>query len=107
MQDEWLRACALSEMDDLTPIEVQIAGVDVLLVRVGEEVHAMPVHCPHMDESLAGGLFENESVTCLKHLWQWNIQTGEPIANAEMPLKKFPTRVDLGNVYVNAKSSTN
>lgn len=103
MEQVWSRVCALDEVSESIPMEIDVEGVDILLIRSGSEVHAIPALCPHMDERLSNGLCEGFSITCLKHLWQWDVRTGEPIANAELPLKKIPLKLVQGDVYIDSR----
>jgi toluene monooxygenase system ferredoxin subunit len=40
-------------------------------------------------------------LTCSKHLWQWDLNTGDPLGPAEKRLAVAPVRVENGKILVN------
>ena len=75
----WQRLCSAQEVatGGLTGIEIQ--GVKVLVTRVGDAFVAFPPLCPHMAEPLEiSGVCADGMLTCTKHIWQWELQSGEP-----------------------------
>lgn len=97
---EWNQACRLDELDDGELLERNVQGTDVLLIRSGDQVFACPALCPHMEEPLAHGFCDGHVLTCAKHLWQWDVTSGAPVALAEMPLRMYRTRLRDGHVFV-------
>jgi toluene monooxygenase system ferredoxin subunit len=39
-------------------------------------------------------------LTCTKHIWQWELQSGEPRGEAEKPLLYYPVRLQDGDVWI-------
>jgi len=75
----WQRLCSAQEVaiGRLTSVEVQ--GVKVLVTRVGSDFFALPPLCPHMAEPLEiSGVCADGMLTCTKHIWQWDLRSGEP-----------------------------
>ena len=93
----WKRACAVDEVAADALKRVEVDGVTVLLTRVADEFRAMPPVCPHMEEPLeSSGVCQAGTLTCTKHLWQWNLLTGKEEGDvAERPLMLYETRVEL------------
>ena len=61
---------------------------------------AFPPVCPHMEEPLEfSGICEGDLLTCSKHLWQWDMRTGQFIDPAEKPLLQYETRVADDTLY--------
>lgn len=102
MLDTWNDVCALSELIHAQPVERDVGDKRILLVRLQDEVFAYPSMCPHMDEPLINGMCDDETITCLKHLWQWDLRSGAMGDLAEQPLQKFPVKIVKGHVYVSA-----
>jgi nitrite reductase/ring-hydroxylating ferredoxin subunit len=76
--------------------EFEANGVRILLVRRDDEFFAFPPLCPHQEEELEiSGVCDGEILTCSKHLWQWNIRTGQELGEAERPLLKYKTRARM------------
>ena len=56
-----------------------------------------------MEEPLhESGILETSGVlTCSKHLWQWDIRTGEMVGMAEKSLLCYEIKVEAGDVLIN------
>lgn len=100
----WKRACALSDLEDNSMKPMTVGGIDLLVIRSGDTVRAIPPSCPHMRTALAEGFFDGCVLTCIKHLWQWTVDDGKPMGQAEAPLLKYETRQEDGQVYVNVET---
>ena len=48
------------------------------------------------------GFLENGMLTCTKHIWQWNLRTGEMVGAAVKPILTYDTKVDDGEIFVSA-----
>lgn len=72
----------------------------VLILNSNENFYACQSFCPHQEVCLEEGLFDGEVLTCHQHLWQWNVETGEPIGLAEEPLETYSVEVDEGQIYI-------
>jgi toluene monooxygenase system ferredoxin subunit len=97
----WQRLCSAQDVatGGLTGIEIQ--GVKVLVTRVGDAFVAFPPLCPHMAEPLEiSGVCADGMLTCTKHIWQWELQSGEPRGEAEKPLLYYPVRLQDGDVWI-------
>lgn len=96
----WQVACDAADMDDEDLLECKINGSEVLLVRTEGQIVACPAFCPHMEERLSEGFCDGKVLTCSKHLWQWDLETGAAVGLAEKPLSLAPVRIENGKVYV-------
>ena len=99
----WKKVCAVSELDDKSMNSMTIDGIEVLVIRSGNTINVIPPSCPHMLTALTEGIFDGCVLTCTKHLWQWNIEDGTPLGQAEAPLLKYETRQEAGEVYANVE----
>lgn len=77
------------------------ASRQVLILNSNEKIYACQSICPHQEVCLEEGLFDGEVLTCHQHLWQWKVETGEPIGLAEEPLEVYDVEVEGANVYIN------
>jgi toluene monooxygenase system ferredoxin subunit len=97
----WQRLCSAQEIasDRLTSVEIQ--GVKVLVTRVGDGFVAFPPLCPHMAEPLEiSGVCADGMLTCTKHIWQWELESGEPRGDAEKPLLYYPVRLESDEIWI-------
>ena len=77
---------------DMTSVTIE--GQDVLLINVAGQVRAYSNLCPHQDGPLADGDFDGQTLTCLRHLWEFDASTGCGINPANAQLKVFGCQVD-------------
>jgi toluene monooxygenase system ferredoxin subunit len=80
-------------------------GRTVLVVRAGDRCYGYQAMCPHMDVALEEGVFDGSVITCLEHLWQWDVHTGEPRGEAEAPLRRYAVREEDGTLYLDEPES--
>jgi len=87
---------------------VRIAGIDVGLFRVGDEICAMENQCPHAGDPLSEGLLEGSIVTCRAHGWRFDVRTGFPPSDADgFPIPCFAVRIVEGSVEVDLEAPLN
>ena len=98
--EKWEAACDVADFDGEEMLECRVGERDILLVRAGEHIVACPTMCPHMEERLAFGFTDGMVLTCSKHLWQWDLATGDPLGPAEKRLAVAPARIEDGKILV-------
>lgn len=76
------------------------SGARVVLLRVEDRFYACNRVCPHQETDLDEGLFDGELLTCHQHLWQWKVETGEPVGLAECPLSVYKVDLEGDAVFV-------
>ncbi len=98
---DWKHVCAVADVPSggMKQFETE-DGILVLLLNSGDEYHACQAICPHQDTPLEEGMFDGSTLTCHQHLWQWEIETGEPKGLAEMPLERFELKRENDAFYV-------
>ena len=99
-QGDWKRACRRDEVPANGMKQVTVDGTDVLLIDTGEAVFACQALCPHEAVPLEQGVHDGAALTCLEHLWQFDIETGGPMGDAECGLKTYPVKDEGGTLYV-------
>lgn len=107
------------DTDDLDPAErvlTEVDGIEVAVFNVNGEFHAMMNYCVHQGgpacEGLVSGMIsagedrelvydrENEIVSCPWHGWEFDILTGEHLADASYQIPTYETVVQDGKVYL-------
>ncbi len=101
---DWKLVCQAADIpsDGLKQVETD-DGQPVLLLKAGAEYHACQASCPHLETPLEEGMFDGSTLTCHEHLWQWDIETGEPKGLAELPLECFDIKEENGALYVRSR----
>jgi nitrite reductase/ring-hydroxylating ferredoxin subunit len=97
----WKRVTAT----DLVPSQGMKAflvdGVGVLIAHTGgDEYVAVQAQCPHEMVPLEDGLIQGLMLTCLEHMWQFDLESGAPLGEAEEGLRRYPLKNEGGHLYV-------
>jgi 3-phenylpropionate/trans-cinnamate dioxygenase ferredoxin subunit len=96
------RVCAVSELEQDTPIRVEPAGVPITVIKDGEGViHAIGDTCTHGDISLAEGFVEGDTVECWAHGSAFSLLTGKPQnLPAYEPVPVYVVEIDGDDVLI-------
>ena len=97
------RVVPLAEIREGEIFPANVDGVDVIVMRHGEGVSAYLDSCPHEGAQLSFGDREGDVLICAKHLWEFDVRSGEHISRVRRPqhdLKKVPIRIVDGEVEV-------
>ena len=96
----WKRVCATSDVSVNNMKEFSVEGVGVLVVNAGDTFVACQAMCPHEAVPLEQGVCDGSVLTCLEHMWQFELRTGAPMGDALEGLKMFPVKQEHGEVFV-------
>jgi 3-phenylpropionate/trans-cinnamate dioxygenase ferredoxin subunit len=99
------RICALSEIPDDGSLRVELADVDVAVVRFDDEVYAIEDVCSHAEVPLTDGEVDEvdgaPTIECALHGSCFDLRTGEPTTlPATEPVPVYPVRVEGDDVLV-------
>ncbi|MBB5933632.1 non-heme iron oxygenase ferredoxin subunit [Streptomyces zagrosensis] len=95
MTAPFLRACALSELEEDAPKRVELNGVPVSLVRTAGEVFAINDICSHANVSLSEGEVDDCSIECWLHGSSFDLRTGKPSGlPATRPVPVYPVKIE-------------
>jgi len=98
---EWTKIGSLDSIPKGKLVPIEINGIKMILVSGHNTRIVIPKNCPHMESSLEEGVFDGITLTCTKHLWQWQIdEGGKPIGLAEASLLTYETKEINGDLYV-------
>lgn len=99
--DHWTRVCRVDDIPVLGSRVVTREGGNLALFRTQDgAVFALLDRCPHKGGPLSQGIVHGETVTCPLHAWQIALDTGEVRAPDEGCARRFPVRVESGDVYL-------
>ncbi|SCG46293.1 non-heme iron oxygenase ferredoxin subunit [Micromonospora halophytica] len=103
-----VRVCALSDLDDKAPLAVEVGDLPVVLVRVGDEVHALRDQCSHALATLSTGAVTGKGIECWLHGACFDLRTGAPTSPpAVVPVDVYPVRIDGEDVFVDLGTTVN
>jgi 3-phenylpropionate/trans-cinnamate dioxygenase ferredoxin component len=102
------KVAALSDLEDATPRRVEVGGVPVCLVRMGDTVKAVHDTCSHQQWSLAEGMVWDNGIECSLHGSTFDLDTGAPSSlPANKPVPTFPVQLDGDAVLLDVEAPTN
>jgi 3-phenylpropionate/trans-cinnamate dioxygenase ferredoxin component len=77
---ELIRLCGTSDLEPDSARRVDVAGLRLAVVRIGDDWYAIADRCSHADESLSEGDVwpEERELECPKHGSTFSLLDGEP-----------------------------
>jgi 3-phenylpropionate/trans-cinnamate dioxygenase ferredoxin subunit len=104
----FVRACAAGEVADGQALRVEVDGLDVAIVRDGDDLYAIEDECSHAQVALSEGEVEGCEIECWMHGSRFDLRTGKPTGPpATEPVPIFPVRLDGADVLVDIDSPLN
>ena len=103
MMTEFVKVCTLGDVPDGGMVGVTALGADVLLVRVGETIHAIDNLCSHAGAWLELGTLRPATceVECPVHEGRFDLRTGAATRGpAEDPVRVYAVRIEGDDVLV-------
>jgi nitrite reductase/ring-hydroxylating ferredoxin subunit/(2Fe-2S) ferredoxin len=101
----WKRVCRSDEVPASGMKQFPVDGIDVLIVHTGDAFVAYQALCPHEAVALEQGVHDGSILTCLEHLWQFDLRTGAPMGDAREGLKGYRLKEERGELYVALEES--
>jgi 3-phenylpropionate/trans-cinnamate dioxygenase ferredoxin subunit len=101
----FVRACATTEVADGAALAVSVDGVEVAVVREGDDFYAIYDECSHAAVPLSEGDVEDAQIECWLHGSMFDLRTGKPTnLPATEPVAIYPVKVEGEDVYVDVQS---
>ena len=105
---EYIRVADIAELPENKMILVVLGGKEVLLANVDGSYYAIANKCSHLGGSLVKGGLDKNIVTCPRHGAQFDVQTGQAIANAKIgfikmnvkDVESYTVRVEGTDIFV-------
>lgn len=101
------RVAGLGDLEPGTPLKVDVDGVAVVVVRIGDDVYALADRCSHAEASLSEGeVYDDDlEIECPEHGSTFDLRTGEAMClPATKPVAVYDTEVDAdGAVWVSRR----
>lgn len=101
--EEWTPTINASDLREGEPRRALVGDARVLLVRRGDDVHAIAEICSHLGGPLAEGTLEGDTIQCPWHGSRFCVTDGSVVDGpATHPQPVFETRVNDGWIEVRA-----
>ena len=100
---------SFSALEEGHPVRLDVDGVPVCVVRIGEQVKAVHDTCSHRQWSLAdGGTVYGNGVECSLHGSTFDLDDGRPSSLPAMkPIPTFAVHLDGDDVRVDTSAALN
>ena len=106
MSADYLRALAISEVEDGAAVRVVLDGVPVAIVRSDGEFYAIHDVCSHANVALSEGEVEDQTIECWLHGSRFDLVTGRPTGlPATQPVPVYPVKIDGDDILVAVSSN--
>ncbi|MFY0406485.1 non-heme iron oxygenase ferredoxin subunit [Solicola sp. PLA-1-18] len=97
----FVQAATLAEVTEGKALGIEVDGIDIALVRSGDDVYAVADECSHAEVPLSDGDVEGCEIECYLHGSRFDVRTGEALnLPATAPVATYPCKVDGDAVLV-------
>ena len=90
---EMVKVATWSEIPDRHPVGAMLDGIDLVIVRQGDQHSVLYGRCLHRGALLADGHVMDEDLICGVHGWDYRIESGVSAYNNAEALEKFTSEV--------------
>ena len=95
-----LKLIAFSKLEEKTLVSQQVNGLDLVLIRYGDNVSILYGRCLHRGALMADGHIEGDNLICGVHGWDYRYDTGVSEYNNKEVLHKFFSEIKDDGVWV-------
>ena len=97
-ESSWHEVISISQLE-AGSTSLECDGRGMFIYREGDEVCIYDNRCPHQKSIIPSSALEGRVLTCSKHLWKFDITSGECIEEGDRPLKRIESKVEGGKVF--------
>jgi len=97
----WTDVGRADALGDMAPLAVEVAGVNLVVVRCGDALYAVEDRCTHDGESLGEAQVEDCQIVCPRHGAHFCLRSGEALTPpAYEPLRTYRARELDGRILI-------
>ena len=98
---EFVRLAKTSDFGAARIKSFRLLGKPVGIVRNRDgSFFATEIACKHQNADLSTGTIDGDVLTCPRHGWRYDLNTGECLNHESSPLRRYALRVDGEDIYV-------
>jgi nitrite reductase/ring-hydroxylating ferredoxin subunit len=95
-----VKVASWSEVPDREPVGAMVDGIDLVIIRRGDDHSVLYGRCLHRGALLADGSVMGDDLLCGLHGWDYRIDTGVSAYNNAEVLAKFTSWLDGDGLFV-------
>lgn len=96
----WHDVIAVADLADGKAARLDCDGRGLFVWRKGRTIRVYDSLCPHQSTDIPHLAIEGTRLTCPKHEWAFDIESGRCIAKGDRPLTEFPHKVENQRLFV-------
>jgi glutamate synthase domain-containing protein 2/nitrite reductase/ring-hydroxylating ferredoxin subunit len=89
-----------SELENKKPTHILVNGLDLVLVKYGNDISVLYGRCLHRGALMSDGHIEGKNIICGVHGWDYRVDTGVSEYNNKEILHKFTTKIEGDAIFV-------
>jgi nitrite reductase/ring-hydroxylating ferredoxin subunit len=97
---DFVKVASLDELEKGACKAVEVSGKTLAIFNVDGTVYALDNTCLHRGGPLGEGMLEGDVVTCPWHMWQYNVRSGEKVANPSVKVATYPVQLEENDIKV-------
>ena len=96
----WYDLVSMSDLPDEGTYDADIFGYKLLVYRKDGQTKVYDNRCPHQWTSLQDMKIEGKSITCSKHHWKFDLDSGECVEKGSRGVRLVPSKVEGNQLQV-------
>jgi nitrite reductase/ring-hydroxylating ferredoxin subunit/alkylhydroperoxidase/carboxymuconolactone decarboxylase family protein YurZ len=96
---EWHDVAAVAQVAMGEVSFFETAGRHLFVYRNEEDMHVYDSRCPHQVTDIPHLALEGKRLTCPKHHWAFDIESGECVEVGNRPFRRFEYKVENGRLF--------
>jgi naphthalene 1,2-dioxygenase system ferredoxin subunit len=97
----WIDALSAEDLPADDVMALSVAGRDIALYAVADEVYATDNACTHGNARLCDGFLEGHEIECPLHQGRFDVRDGRPTCDpVTVPLRSYPVKIERGRVLL-------
>ena len=98
---QWIDALAADDLPNDDVIGVVVAGKDIAIYTVGDDVFATDNICTHGHARLCDGFLDGHDIECPLHQGKFDVRNGKATCEpATEALRTYPVRIEGQRVFL-------
>ncbi|MEY2872853.1 MAG: hypothetical protein RLZZ373_224 [Pseudomonadota bacterium] len=97
----WIDALSAADLPADDVMGLAVAGRDIAVYTVGDEVYATDNLCTHGHARLCDGFLDGHEIECPLHQGKFDVRDGQPMcAPVTEAVRSYPVKVEGGRVFL-------